>query len=89
MKVDLISVFDKISTVDGNLKHLIGKIDATLPNLATKTDLLSAISKHESDCKKHRIRKKIDTEKIKLLTKIALGISGLTGAVYAVIKLLQ
>ena len=87
---DIDKVYDKINSVSDSVSYLVGRIDATLPHLATKDDLEREIAEHERKCR--HIRPSLMPKNgfnAKVYTGIGTGIAALAGAIYALIEILK
>jgi hypothetical protein len=80
-----------LACVQDDVSYMRGRLDATIPLLATKNDMSVAINEHIEKCRRikathNMVRSK--KELIKIAGKIAIAIGGLTAAIYSLVHIL-
>lgn len=92
---ELGDIHEKINAVGGDVREMKGLLKATLPTLATRTEVGLMVSEHKEDCRKSRDRYKrpslIPSPRISYKKYAGIGgaLAALAGAIYALAQAIQ
>lgn len=79
----------QVKDVGKDVSYMKGQLDATLPELARTTQVSNMIADHKNQCRRSIMPQKNNADMVKLLSKIAAGLSVLAAAIYALVRVLS
>jgi hypothetical protein len=79
------SLMNDLNGLSRDVSYLVGRVDATFPELVTKADLKTSISDHKIQCKKSWPPAK-NILSTKLVGAIIAALGALTAAIYFLIQ---